>query len=68
MIDNLTADTTLVELADGVVIDVTFNPAGQNGWLKDVFVSWIDHDEQLVWQADGTSLDAETPDIQIVIN
>lgn len=60
----LSPDTTQVELTDGSVVDVYFNPAGREGWLEDVLIAFDDHDEQLVWDMTGTSLDNETANIR----
>lgn len=55
-----------VLVSDGTVVDTSFNPAGTNGWLEDVIVSWTDHDHYLTWDTQGRALGHEADIVEIV--
>ncbi len=44
------------KLANGDVVNVHFNPAGENGWIEGVLVGY---DNGLAWSVEGMSLDGD---------
>lgn len=55
-----------VRLSDGDIADISFNPAGTNGWLEDVIVSWTDHDDYLTWDTSGRALGHDADIVEII--
>jgi len=53
----LTGDTVIIRTMSNDVFELTFNPAGTNGWLIDVYVAWDTYDEQYTWELNGTCLE-----------
>jgi hypothetical protein len=52
-------------LANGDWVELSFNPAGKNGYNIDVWYTWVEHDMMLTWDVNGQNLDNES-DLNIV--
>lgn len=61
----LTSNTKFVTLANGDWVELSFNPAGKNGYLDDVWYTWVEHDYMMSWDVNGKSLDGD-PEYDIV--
>jgi len=55
-----------VRLSDGDIVDIYFNPAGTNGWLEDVIISWTDHDDYLTWDTGGRALGHDANIVEVI--
>jgi hypothetical protein len=55
-----------VLLSDGTTVRLAFNPAGTNGWIDPVIISWTDHDDYLTWNTDGRALGHDAHIVDIV--
>jgi hypothetical protein len=56
-----------VRLADGSVVMLHFNPAGENGWQIDVLYAYDHNDDMIFWNTDGTAFFRDEADISEIV-
>ena len=49
----------LARLLNEDMVNIHFNPAGENGWMEDVLIGFDNHEVGLAWSIEGVSLDGD---------
>ena len=55
-----------VRLSDGEVVAIDYVPAGQDGWIDPVIITWCDHDDYMTWDLTGTALGHDADIVEVV--